>query len=548
MPQAPPPSPSATGPTLEGARSLIEGKFLELGRTLEQAVEVVGGLVAGLDRLAATLDEATVDRTTAALTDAGARLNGLAAAHGSRKGRFQALAGTNAALARRTQQMHRILSYLRAFAINIKIAAGGVEGAQGEFATFSEEIRAAIEAAATELNDFEAELSALAAEVGAALEHQGALAQRCSAMLPALPNRLEADALAIAAHHKRIAALAAELGSLARSLQAKVASALGALQIGDITRQRVEHVQTALGLLGRLAPEDRERAGPGVRALLAAQLQDTAEALGRDVERLAGSLAGVAQDAGRLMRVRAAAAAGESAGEEDGVLRRLQRSVDEAAALVAEVEAAETAAEEVGQSAEAAAAGLTRRIGAIRSIRTAIHFMALNANLKCSRLGEAGKPLSVIAVELRVQAGELDTAAGETEAVLAQFGQDEASRASGPSDAGSSGIGALLRDAAEPIQAAAEQAGADLGALTGDGSRVIAALRGATDRLGFRQEVCDVLQAAAGELAAEAGEPPAGDGAFQALTEEIFALYTMAREREVHARFVPPAPQPAAAA
>ena len=53
---------------LERARGLIEDKFLELGRTLEQAVEVVGGLISGLDRLAAALDEATVDRTTAALT------------------------------------------------------------------------------------------------------------------------------------------------------------------------------------------------------------------------------------------------------------------------------------------------------------------------------------------------------------------------------------------------------------------------------------------------------------------------------------------------
>lgn len=535
---------------LERARGLIEGKFLALGQTLEQAVEVVGGLISGLDRLAAALDEAVVDRTTSALTGAGARLNGLATAHHARRDRFQALSATNAALARRTQQMHRTLSYLRAFAINIKIAAGAVEGAQSEFGAFSEEIRAAIEAAAGQLNDFEGELAALAAEVGAALEHQRALAQRCAAMLPALPNRLEADALAIAAHHKRIAALAAELGALARSLQAKVASALGALQIGDITRQRVEHVETALGLLERLAPQDRARAGPGVRALLAAQLQDCADALGRDVERLAQSLAGVAQDAGRLLRVRAAAGEGEGTGEDDGVLRRLQRSVDEAVALVGEVEAAESAAEAVGQSAETAAEGLTQRIGAIRSIRTAIHFMALNANLKCSRLGEAGKPLSVIAVELRVQAGELDVAAGETETVLAEFGQSRAARpeAAAPSGAGSADIAALLKGAAEPIQAAAEQAGADLGALTGDGSRAIAALRGATERLGFRQEVSEVLHAAAEALASEAGEPPAGDGAYAALGDEIFALYTMARERELHARFAPARAEAAAAA
>jgi hypothetical protein len=63
--------------------------------------------------------------------------------------------------------------------------------------------------------------------------------------------------------------------------------------------------------------------------------------------------------------------------------------------------AGEQAAEEVSRSAAVSARELTERIAGIQNIRADVQMMALNTTLKCSRIGETGKPLGVIAVELR---------------------------------------------------------------------------------------------------------------------------------------------------
>jgi hypothetical protein len=47
-------------------------------------------------------------------------------------------------------------------------------------------------------------------------------------------------------------------------------------------------------------------------------------------------------------------------------------------------------------------------------MRADVQMMALNTTLKCSRIGETGKPLGVIAVELRAHAGHLETSAART--------------------------------------------------------------------------------------------------------------------------------------
>ena len=84
-------------------------------------------------------------------------------------------------------------------------------------------------------------------------------------------------------------------------------------------------------------------------------------------------------------------ARGSGGRDKTGDLARLDASLDQAMGLVREMEAAEASALDVGQSAQTTAAGLSRRISSIRSIKTSIHSMALNAHLKCVRLGEAGQ-------------------------------------------------------------------------------------------------------------------------------------------------------------
>jgi len=539
---------AAVSGRLAEARSVIEDKFLELGKVLETSVEVVGDLVGALDELARVFNTGAVDDSTASLTEAAAQLNGLAAGRGEDRLRFQSLADAARSLGAHIADMQQALRYLRVFAVNIKVTAGGVPGAYAEFEDFAQEVLDAIGQGHTQLTEFGRDLEVLAQQVRAARSQEGELDRRCAEVLPAVPRQLATDSVTLADHHKRVAAVAGEVGAVARSLQGKVGAALGGLQIGDTTRQRVEHVETALALLdrsagtGALAPD----ADAAVRLVLAAQLDDAAEGFNHDVDRMAESLAGVAADAHDVLRLRDAARGTAGRGDNAGVLARLEASLDQAMGLVRDLEAAETAAQVLGRSAEATAAGLARRIHSIGAIKASIRLMALNAHIKCCQLGDAGRPLSVIAVELRIYADALGDSAGKAEAILTQMAGASSAAGGDPGATSqrSATIGALLEAAAVPIRAAEGKAGADLASLAAQGESVAAALQLATGRLNFHGEVSAVLVREAEALrpaTAEPHVPNAESPALVAVLGEIGKLYTMAREREIHRAFAPEA-------
>jgi hypothetical protein len=541
---------ASSGPIarLAQARGVIEGKFLDLGKVLETSVDVVGGLIAGIDDLAKVLDQGAVEQATANLAHAAAQLNGLSHGRGDHRAGFQAVAEATLKLGAHIQAMQQALRYLHVFAVNIKVTAGGVPGASIVFADFAEEVLAAIAEGRAELAEFERELDALRSQVGDALNLEAELDRRCAELLPATPQRLAADAATLADHHRKVAATTADVGAIARSLQGKVSGALCSLQIGDTTRQRAEHVEDGFAMAADArANRGLTEAGEAtIRAMLAAQLHDMVDVFNGDMDRMAVNLTGVASDAREVLRLRSASRGGGASDKEGGVLARLEASLADTMSLVGDLENAEASARDLRASAEATAAGLGRRIGAIRRIRAGINQMALNANLKCVRLGDAGKPLSVIAVELRVSADDLGDRAGQAEQILAGLAREPAAEGSGA--LGASGVGDLLEAAVAPIRAAEAKAGADLAALAERSEGMIAQLRQATDRLDFHGAVSDVMIRVADEICAAGVTPPADDVAFADVMAEIGKLYTMARERQVHKRFEAPETREAAAA
>lgn len=539
------PIDAALSGRLASARGVIEGKFLDLGVTLEKSVEVVGGLIGSLDQLTSLFNAEAVDTATANLSEAASALSGLAGSRTGHRERCHGLARTSRTLGVHIADMQQALRYLRVFAVNIKVTAGTVPGAFVEFEEFAREIYDAIAEGRVQLDEFGRDLDSLGALIGTALTHENDLDDRCAEVLPAVPLQLAADAVTLAEHHKRVAAVAAEVGAIARGLQSKVGMALCGLQIGDTARQRVEHVETSLEILARrrAAGEANADADALVLAMLSDQLEDTAESFDREIEKIALSLGGVADDARSLLQLKDAARGSGSRGDKTGDLARLEASLGQAMSLVREMGAAEAAALEVGRTAETTAVGLAQRINSIRTIKASIHSMALNANLKCGRLGDAGRPLSVVAVELRQYADALGDTAGQAEAILVELGGgfETTAEAGG---GGSAEVGALLETAAAPIREAESKVGVELAEMASQGDAVIQVLNQATARLNFQGEVSGVLTAAADGLrpadpgaVADLDEP-----AVAALTDvmaEIGKLYTMARERQIHAAYVP---------
>jgi hypothetical protein len=538
--------PSPVAERLGGASRAVEGRFLQAGEVLAQAVDGLGGLVASLDQLAKTLDGEMVAATTAELEAAAAALLALPERHGGRRDAIARLASTGELLAGGIENMRRNMAYLRVFAINIKITAGGIAAAGEEFGDFAQEIRDCIELGRGQLDAFDGELQALRLVFTSAARHEAALAVQCEGLLPAVPDGLTAGAAAMVGHHRRIASAAEGVAALARAVQLKVGSALSGLQIGDITRQRIEHVSEALELFAAtpgLSPDQQARMAVFLHGLLAAQIRSTADDFHRDVALLGEALQGIGADAAELLRLRDATFGKVDAGEE-GFLRKLESDVGKALALVDDMARADSKAAELGGSAALAVTGLGERIASLQAMRTDVRHMALNTNIKSSRVGVAGKPLAVIAVELRAHADHMATSTQEALTALTALARD-AGVLSGTDGAVEGAravdVGAALSGATDRLKTAGDAVEVELTSLARQGEAVVEILRRAAGRLDFQLEIGAILDEAADAFAEQAGaEPPDIADVMEplgALLSQILKRYTMSSERDVHRDF-----------
>jgi hypothetical protein len=530
------------GERLDAASRAIDGHFLKLGRGLGQALERLGALVSALEQMQATLDPRMIGDTAAELRDAASALSSLPEHHATRSDNLQRLAGAAERLAGSIETMRRTLAYLRVFAINIKIAAGGLGPAGEEFGAFAQEICDCIALGQTRLETFEHDLAALRGGFKAAFAQEKTLTDHCAGLLPAVPDGLIANAMAMVAHHENIGRAAGETAALVREIHKKTGSALGALQIGDITRQRIEHVSEALDMLDQVqdaTPDQKARIAALIHKLLEAQLRDAAEDFHRDVGRIGAAMRGIADDARDILRLRDLAL-GRAEDGDKGFLRQIETHVAHALGLVADMAEADRRALVVGASVSAAAGDLSQQITELRSVNTDVQYMALNATLRCGRLGDAGKPLTVIAVELRVQAGQMDASARESLAGLEVLTLDAGAMSEDAATQAGDVVGVVgdnLTRAAERLRAAGDKVEADLADAAREGAAVVEDLRRASAQMDFQDDIGAILHQAASGLAHDADDlalSPQDAAPLSALLAKIAKRYTMKQERDLH--------------
>lgn len=539
-----PVQPTAIIDQLETARALIESRFSDAGGRLAGSLEMVGRLIESLDRLEVTLDAKSVSDTTQDLLSTAEGLNALPEAQQDRIAYFANIKVAGAQLQANIESMRTTLRYLRAFALNVKITAGSTIRASDEFAGFAERMCSQLDLGVGQLDELADQLTDLSTRLQQALEFEQTLSGKYAALIPAVPDRLAVDARAIQEQHTQIADVARSIAAIARDIQTKVSKALMALQIGDITRQRIEHVQLGLRVASRLAAqsdlaeEARDRAERRLLHMLAAQMSDIAADFEAEAVKVTQSLNGMAADTAQILAVNALGGRGGKGG-----LRELEESLGHAGLLVGDVTAAMANAHRISNETVSAVEALSRRVGAIQGVKRDIQQMAINSSLRSNRLGDIGKPLSVIAIELSSHAGQLEEEADLTLSSLnalagvandRQAGGDQDGRV----DAGRlNGVRSRLRQAADVVEH-------DLSGLSDQGAATARSLTVAAEQLGLKADMGDALHAAAAALVEAAG-PEVDDlsqieAALDEAMNEIGRCYTMARERLIHAEYVVP--------
>lgn len=543
---------SGTGPSLvelseaiAAIASGLDARFVAAGTALARAYEIVEGLIGALENVTNAFERDAADAAVGNMRGTADRLMQLPAIQAARKQALVSIEQASSALSHQIDQVNRTLSFLRICGLNIKVAAAG----SGDFSGFADTMFVKLDLGETEMEGLSREIAWLAEAVPAMFEVERQLAGECAQVIPHVPRKLSDDAVALQQHQLDLAERALRIAEVARHIRAQVGTALGALQVGDSTRQRLEHLADGLvdidafiAAPGELPADVAALIADHAVALISAQAVDTLETFQRESRLLASSLRGIGPSAASLLELREGGGEGGN-GEGDGVfLHRLERSVADVASVTERLREADARSNRLSGLASTTAENLAQRLATVHRITSDVQQMAWNTDLRCYRMGDEGRGLAVVASEIRGFAATLATIAtgiaqsfdGLTAAAAVIRGSEDGA----PVDAGAALTESLgcIRDGGERMRSGLSEL--DEGAVS-----VTAILEETTGAIDCEDEVGGPLTAIAERLSGlgrEAAEiPEAGEAAFGALLGTIAARYTMAREREVHRAFQP---------
>ncbi|MDX2201573.1 MAG: hypothetical protein NW223_02400 [Hyphomicrobiaceae bacterium] len=527
---------------LESARSQIEDKFSKAGTFFQDALALIEQQLKVLGSLTTALDPEAIGSATEDLFATAESLHALPGEIEARSLRMRELKRDVAALRPQIHEICGLLRYLRAFAFNVKITAAGMGEEAAQFSSFSQEMGTRIDQGDKQIREFMENLEVLDVQIEGALKIETALDTQVRSMLPQVPQCLSNDASAMRAYNLRVSDATRRISELAREVQMHVLTALSSLQIGDTVRQRIEHVQSGLQavmeLVERLksegAPEvQHERLASHVKAMLAAQLMDTAETFDAEIKRMMDMMAQIADGTNNLVL------ALDLEHGDGNSLRGLEQSVAQAFVLVEGMERATEQANGVQVATGKAVQELLARVGSVQEVKDEVQYMALNTSLRCVHIGEIGRPLQVVATELSTYSKHLEGAAAST-----MKGVERLAATAQQSGAGSSALGGKkkLEGAVVRLKGAADVVEVDLKEAITQGKALVGQLANAAEKLNFKAEMVDIIYNAAAALSRESSFQADLDEISTPLAEimgKLARTYTMARERQVHAEFAP---------
>ncbi|MGZ9722195.1 hypothetical protein [Rhizobium miluonense] len=530
---------------LEGARLQIEQRFLDGGAVLITVTEALTKLVGLLEHIGNSLKEENAAEATGRLLQTVDLLHQLPPAEVRRQDSVAIIGETGRSLGVHVLSMEETLRYLRTFAATAKIAGARIP----DFSSFASEIVERIEFATKEVRALSVQIRSLEAQIeSAAAGEDSSLGQYLDG-IPSIALRLVSNADEIQVQRRNLSELADTVSGLARKIQNKVAHTLSAMQIGDITRQRVEHCQTAHAIteayLAAEAPADLsatdcQRLSGLAMTLIFELLNETTGGFNRETGKIVENIRSFSGDIRTLLGLYQTMMA-QSGEDGKSPINSLRGDLSAARGVVDRIDAAAAGANRLSEKTSEMVKELTTSIQTIQLVRRDIQYMALNTNLRCGKLGEEGRAINVVAGELRSFASLLDE---DAEKILTGLGKLE-TQATGLKDwrqtneaDNASGLGAHIDAALLHITEAGASMDMNVKELRRCGEDMTSQVAEIVSSLDFRAGIGETLASCTREvgLARRTNLDKSGLEAHMAvISERVFKVYTMAAEREIHA-------------
>jgi len=550
-------------------RANIEAAFLTVGDRLGQASTLLNRIVAAFAALPRDLDSPEMAEAIVRLGNIARRTREIGDSFVLEKQDVERLVAAVDAATNPIVELKRAVKMMGILAINARIVAAGLNGAADHFDVFTMDIANLSDGAKKAVEAFsEGHGQLLEAVHGASnqlsqfeADHFGALTE--------LVGILDQGLAEVSERRDASAQRSTETVRVSREITARVANAVMALQVGDATRQRVEHSETTLtdlaawsngSEIGGIAIEDAARLGlvSVVLDLQEVQLGATIEAFNGDIVDAEQTLIELASHAAAAIAECRKLYGGGGQGKTS--LATLGVQMQRAAVLLRGCAAERSRLDQMAGAVDQTVEVLLGHVEAVQEIEANMRLVGLNAAVKCAQLGPRGASLSVIAAQLRELTSDLVPAARGAVARL-----EEAMAAARSFSAASNGKlaqeVAQLEDEAMASIALLETVDQRLGdALTSlgrDGPEATAQIADAAQGLGGHARIIEALTDAQFKLADLLGQVEPQEPAIHLVPPEALKFlrkrYSMEAERRIHDDIVahhgltPPAPEPVVA-
>ncbi|MDC9823106.1 hypothetical protein PRN20_05120 [Devosia sp. ZB163] len=555
---------------LAAPREAIDGAFVAVGNHLSECASVLLRVTDTFEALPNDLGGEDLAEATSRLSIVGSRAGEISVALGSERDDLQGLVSALRRAAHPIAELRKTVKMMGIVAINARVVAASVVTELEDFGVFTTDIAELSGGAATTIQRFSRTYEALTTVVGEAAEARGNFEAAHRDTLAALATELERNLAEVTEQRLESVRSSAATGQMSRAITDKVATTVMALQVGDATRQRVEHVEAALQdvsalILPRVAGEGdhAEHGGGGVDPAVQApdltapvvELQRRQLAAAREslVDEMASGADALTRLSHDVQAVLDHARAVYGSAENRSALSELHSAVRRAVVVLRDCEREREKLDRVAAAVSETVGVLLNHVEAVQEIEYKMRLVSLNAAVKCAQLGPRGRALDVIAQQLRTLTGETVVSAQAAVQCLNDAARFSAAFTQS-AGSGATSVGDLEREATaalEQLETVGFRMKKALVELYDDGPTVAAHLEDAVGALANHAAISEALSDIEFSLAGlgEQGGGAAADFSAEPAASFFATLrrrYTMDAERRLLDTFtgIPVEPEP----
>ncbi|PXA99019.1 hypothetical protein DMC47_05405 [Nostoc sp. 3335mG] len=532
-------------------REAIETAFVSVGARLGEGASMLNRLTRLFEALPTALTGEEVTEASSQLRAVARKARELTEDFAKEKADLTRLTEVVAAANAPIGDLRRAVKMMGIVSVNARVTAAGIVGDSDDFEVFTTDIATLSDSARSTIHEFSQVYRQLTAEVEKAAGQRERFDAAHAHTLFELARNLDETLEALDRQRHAAVESSAETGRVSRQIVGRIGSAVMALQVGDSTRQRLEHVEAGLDTLADIlagrpidgASLDASGSGEALTAislLEQEQLRQTATSFAEEVGEAEEALKALASDANTIM-ARSRNLYGDASSNEASALSVLSAQLRAATEILHDCETERSKLEAVAAAVQQTVSVLLGHVAAVQDIESNMRLVSLNAAVRCAQLGPRGASLTVIASQLRELTTETVVAA---EAAMAQL--DEASTLAGAFGAAAGGdnagqIGRLEQQANHAMSLLTgldERLTAAMESLNADGPRVIGLLEAAAEGIDGQVRLAEAMDDVALQIAALSRDamPDSLPALLVAVLEKLRKTYTMEAERQVHAR------------